>query len=88
MRRNHDAPDFRDEGTQAVLEALVDGPLTLPEIPRRWPVTRPILTFLVGELLRGGLLAPVPGSRIPGATAYALTHEGRALVMSRTRTTA
>ena len=79
MKRSHKAPHFMEQGTKVVLEALLNGPpLPLPEMPRRWPVTRPMLTHLVAELKRAGLVAPVPSGRIPGGVAYGLTYEGRA----------
>lgn len=78
MERFTHTPDLLAEAREVILAALRDGPpLTLPEIPRRWPITRPMLSFLVRELLAAGLLAPVPGGRIPGQTAYALTAAGR-----------
>lgn len=71
-------PDLLAEARAVILSALRDeGPLGLPEMPRQWPVTRPMISLLLVELLRAGLVAPVPGGRIPGRTAYALTAEGR-----------
>lgn len=78
MERFTHTPDLLAEAREVILAALRDGPpLTVPEIPRRWPVTRPMLAFLVREMLASGLLTPVPGGRIPGRTAYALTADGR-----------
>lgn len=83
MTDSIEVPDLMAEARLSLLEALAaEGPLTLPEMPRRWPVTRPLLTFLVRELVRAGLVARVPGGRIPGARGYALTPAGRAAATS------
>jgi len=84
MHHQAELPDLLAEARATILEALLDGPpLTLPEIPRSWPVTRPMVDFLVRELLASGLVAAVPGGRVPGVTSYALTIEGRAVASGR-----
>jgi DNA-binding HxlR family transcriptional regulator len=67
-----------------VLEELAEaGPLTLPEIPRRWPVIRPMLERRVRELVAEGLVEGVPSKRVPGKTAYSLTPRARATLAAR-----
>lgn len=75
---------FMGTAKQGVLEALdARGPLTLPEIPRTWPVTRQLLEFLMDHLVEAGLVELREGSAIPGKRAYHLTALGLASVRSR-----
>jgi DNA-binding HxlR family transcriptional regulator len=69
---------------QGVMEALeTKGPLTLPEIPRTWPVTRQLLEFLMDHLVEAGLVETGGGSAVPGKRAYHLTERGSAYLRSR-----
>jgi DNA-binding HxlR family transcriptional regulator len=63
-------------------ELARQGPLTLPEIPHRWPLVRPILERQVRRLVAEGLVERVPSRRVPGKTAYSLTRQGRATLAS------
>jgi DNA-binding HxlR family transcriptional regulator len=69
---------------QGVMEALeTEGPLTLPEIPRSWPVTRQLLEFLMDHLVEAGLVEAGESAAIPGKRAYRLTETGSAFLGSR-----
>lgn len=71
------APDLLALAREAVLDGLAEeSPRTLPQIPRRRPVTRPMLHLILSELLREGLVETSEG-QVPGATAYVLTPRGR-----------
>jgi DNA-binding HxlR family transcriptional regulator len=75
---------FMGTAKQGVLEALeTKGPLTLPEIPRAWPVTRQLLEFLMDHLVEAGFVEAGAGSGIPGKHAYRLTDLGSAYLRSR-----
>ena len=74
-------------GRKDILEALADqGPLTMPEIPRHWPFTRPMMEVMVEELVSTGVLNVSPVSRIPGQRAYAITRNGRAVLAATSAT--
>ncbi len=76
--------EFMGAAKQGVLEALeTKGPLTLPEIPRTWPVTRHLLEFLMDHLVEAGLVEAGGDSKIPGKRAYHLTELGSAFLRSR-----
>lgn len=78
MERDNRRPDLLADARAAIVAALMDrSPLTIPEMPRRWPVTRPLLLHALRDMLRKGLVAPVPGGWVPGQTSYALTEAGR-----------
>ena len=84
MTNHAGVPDLLLEAENHILAILRDGPpLTLPEIPRRWPITRPMVALLVREMLADGLLAPSAEQRVPGQTAFALTDRGRRLAEAR-----
>lgn len=78
MERDDHKPDLPTDARAAIVTALMAGsPLTIPEMHRRWPVTRPLLLHVLRDMLREGLVAPVPGGWVPGQTSYALTEAGR-----------
>jgi hypothetical protein len=78
MKRDNREPDLLADARAAIVAALMEqSPLTIPELPHRWPVTRPLLLHVLRDMLREGLVAPVPGGWVPGQTSYALTEAGR-----------
>lgn len=50
-----------------------NGPATVAELPRRWPVTRAVLAHLVDELEREGAIVPVAMMRTSRAVVYGRT---------------
>lgn len=77
MTDHTEAPDLLALARETVLEALAEyGPLALPQIPRRWPVTRPMLHVILVELQRDGLVSKTTGTA-PGVPAYTLTPAGK-----------
>lgn len=77
MERDNPKLDLPAEARAAIVAALTErSPLTIPEMRRRWPVTRPLLLSVLRQMLREGSVAPVPGGRVPGQTSYALTAVG------------
>ena len=75
---------FMGSAKQGVLEALdSSGPLTVPELPRAWPVTRPLLEFLLEHLEEAGFVEILDDTRISGKRAIRITALGSAYVRSR-----
>lgn len=75
---------FMGSAKEGVLEALeASGPLTVPELPRAWPVTRALLEFLVEHLEEAGLVELVDDARISGKRAVRITSVGSAYLESR-----
>jgi len=72
-------------GIRILEELATAGPMTLPEIPRRWPLVRPILEDQLRRLVSAGLVETAPSRHLPGKKAYSLTPEGRATLTSTTR---
>lgn len=59
-----------------ILAALEEnGPATVAELPRRWPVTRAMVRYLVDELEREGAIVPVAMMRNSRALVYGRTPE-------------
>jgi len=76
--------DFYSEARVRVLEALRDrGPLTVPELPRGWPITRAFVTVLAEQIEHSGLAEWATGGRIPGKPALRITDAGRAWLMEQ-----
>ena len=74
---------FITAGRMRILEEIsAHGPLTMPEIPRRWPFTRELLEAMVRELVAAGVLRVVRTRKIGGQRAYDLTPEGRVVLAS------
>jgi DNA-binding MarR family transcriptional regulator len=83
---NHNAwkTGFMGSAKQEVLEALESsGPLTVPELPRAWPVTRALLEFLVEHLEEAGFIERLDHAGIPGKRAVRITAQGSAYLRSR-----
>lgn len=70
------------QGVGILAELAREGPLTLAEIPHRWPFVRPMLERQVRRFVAEGLVEGVPSRRVPGKTAYSLTRRGRATLAS------
>lgn len=64
------------EHKELILSTLEEeGPATVAELPRRWPVTRTVLKHLVDELEREGAIVPVAMMRTTRAVVYGRTPE-------------
>lgn len=83
MERSPGAVLVATDGMSVLTELAEAGPLTLPEIPHRWPFIRPMLEQEVRKLVAQGLVERVPSRRVPGKTAYSLTRQGRATLGAR-----
>lgn len=77
MIKPSDSPRARavHEARHRVLAHLAtNGPITVPEIPRRWPLTGHHIRLIVRDLSREGLLAVEPDGAVP---LIVLTRAGR-----------
>lgn len=83
MKRRHGGASLDPaHGVGILAELAQEGPLTLPEIPHRWPFVRPMLERQVRRFVAEGLVERVPSRKVAGKTAYSLTRQGRATLAS------
>ena len=71
--------DFFSTARMKVLTALAtQGPLTVPELPRGWPITRSFVTVLAEQIVSSGLAEWSESGRVPGKAALRITKAGEA----------
>lgn len=75
MRRSEKATVLERVRREVLLALRGDGPVTVPELPRRWPATRLHLRHVVRTLLEDALVREVR-SEVPGRPALELTRKG------------
>lgn len=75
---------FMGNAKYRVLEALErEGALTVPELPRTWPVTRQLLDFLIEHLVEAGFARRHEGGRVSAVPEFEITPLGSALLQAR-----
>lgn len=79
MRLSASGAVLVDTARAHILAALeMAGPMTMSELPRRWPVTRPLVRHLVETMVEEGEVERVEGTAIPGHPDLRITALGRA----------
>lgn len=78
MKLSESGEAFVSQASRSILSALdANGPLTLGELPKRWPVTRALVHYLVEELVAEGDVERIAGARVPGRRDLRITPRGR-----------
>lgn len=78
MKLSASGEAFVSQASRSILSALdATGPLTVSELPKRWPVTRALVHYLVEELVAEGDIERLAGARVPGRGDLRITSRGR-----------
>lgn len=78
MRLSTEAQTLLARHKDRIVEALeAQGPSTVAELPRQWPVTRGMVAFLVEELEQEGRIVPVAMLRTSRAVVWGLAPAAR-----------